>query len=138
MINIKKVKPMFTTIVTTMDKYDDDEIRGKILLQRKNTLKEYQRVVAVGTIVKDIKVGDLVKINPSRFAIKKHKPGGLKDDIIEDNPTIEYKFDIIEIDNTPHLLLQDRDVEFIIEEYEDLKNKSSDKSLILPEKKLYI
>ena len=33
---------------------------------------------------KDIKVGDLVSINPSRFAVKKHKEGSLKDGIITD------------------------------------------------------
>ena len=49
------------------------------------------------TVVDNIKEGDVVCINPSRFAVKKHKEGSLKDGIITDNPTISYNFDIIEI-----------------------------------------
>ena len=35
---------------------------------------------------------------------------------------LEYKFDIIKIDNEDYLLLQDRDIEFIIEEYEIIED----------------
>jgi hypothetical protein len=32
---------------------------------------------------------------------------------------IRYNFDIIEIDGKPHLKLQDRDIDYVVEEYED-------------------
>lgn len=136
---IKKIKPMFTALITTMDKYEHDIITDGGLIdtsKQQGCLKEYQRVVAVGTTVRDIKEGDLVCINPTRFAVRKHKDGSLKDGVISDNPVIDYKFDIVEMNNTPYLLLQDRDINFIVEDYEEDEEEKSpiintDKTLIL-------
>lgn len=122
MLKIKKVKPMFTSIVTTMDKYMvDTTLESGIIdtTKKPGGVKEYQRVIAVGTSVRDIKVGDLVCIDPTRYAVKKHQEGSLKDGIVTDNPVTTYNFDIIEIDGKECLLLQDRDISFIIEDYED-------------------
>ena len=136
---IKKIKPMFTALITTMDKYEHDIITDGGLIdtsKQQGCLKEYQRVVAVGTTVRDIKEGELVCINPTRFAVRKHKDGSLKDGVISDNPVIDYKFDIVEMNNTPYLLLQDRDINFIVEDYEEDEEEKSpiintDKTLIL-------
>lgn len=136
---IKKIKPMFTALITTMDKYEHDIITDGGLIdtsKQQGCLKEYQRVVAVGTTVRDIKEGDLVCINPTRFAVRKHKDGSLKDGVISDNPVMDYKFDIVEMNNTPYLLLQDRDINFIVEDYEEDEEEKSpiintDKTLIL-------
>lgn len=138
MIKIKKIKPMFTALVTTMNKYKEDTIVGGLInpSKGKGSLMEYQTVLSVGSSVKDIKVGDLVCINPSRFAIKKHKEGSLKDGVITDNPVITYNFDVVEMDGQQCLLLQDRDIDFIIEEYEEITNKSS--NIIQPEEKKII
>ena len=136
---IKKIKPMFTALITTMDKCEHDIITDGGLIdtsKQQGCLKEYQRVVAVGTAVRDIKEGDLVCINPTRFAVRKHKDGSLKDGVISDNPVVDYKFDIVEMNNTPYLLLQDRDINFIIEDYEEDEEEKSpiintNKTLIL-------
>ena len=138
MIKIKKIKPMFTSLITTMNKYKEDTIVGGLInpSKGKGSLMEYQTVLSVGSSVKDIKVGDLVCINPSRFAIKKHKEGSLKDGVITDNPVITYNFDVVEMDGQQCLLLQDRDIDFIIEEYEEITDKSS--NIIQPEEKKII
>ena len=138
MIKIKKIKPMFTALVTTMNKYKEDTIVGGLInpSKGKGSLMEYQTVLSVGSSVKDIKVGDLVCIDPSRFAIKKHKEGSLKDGVITDNPVITYNFDVVEMDGQQCLLLQDRDIDFIIEEYEEITDKSS--NIIQPEEKKII
>lgn len=138
MIKIKKLKPMFTAIVTTMDKYENDVKTGNLIdIHRKEgSLKEYQRVVAVGSSVRDIKVGDLVWVNPTRFGVKKHKEGSLKDGVITDNPIIAYNFDVVEVDDKQCLLLQDRDIDFIIEEFEEVPDNSS--PIIQSEKKRII
>ena len=88
---------MFTSLITTMDKYEHDVTTGGVIdvTRQQGTIKEYQTVLAVGSLVKDIKEGDIVCINPSRFAIKKHQAGTLKDGIVSDNPVIKYNFDII-------------------------------------------
>lgn len=125
---IKKIKPMFTALITTMNKYEHDIITDGGLIdtsKQQGCLKEYQRVVAVGTTVRDIKEGDLVCINPTRFAVRKHKDGSLKDGVISDNPVVDYKFDIVEMNNTPYLLLQDRDINFIVEDYEEDEEEKS-------------
>ena len=131
---------MFTALITTMDKYEEDMKTSGGLLdvnKQQGGLKEYQTVIAVGTTVRDIKVGDLVCINPTRFAVKQHREGTLKDGVISDNPVIKYNFDIIEIDGKQCLLLQDRDIDFIIEEYEEVPDPTPS-PLIKPEEKKLI
>ena len=136
MIKVKKIKPLFNTLVTTMDKYETDVTTNGLLLdmkQRSGEIKEYQKVVAVGDTVRGIKVGDVVSINPMRFAIKKHKEGSLKDGIVTDNPVVEYQFDVLEMDDTQYLYLRDSDINYIIEDYEEVEEHTS--SFILPEEK---
>ena len=139
MLKVKKVQPMFTSLITTMNKYEHDMTTDAGLIdvtRGEGSLKEYQTVLAVGTSVRDIKVGDLVWINPTRFGVKKHREGSLKDGVITDNPIIAYNFDVIEMDGKQCLLLQDRDIDFIIEDYEEVPDKPS--PIIKPDKKKII
>lgn len=139
MLKVKKIKPMFTALITTMDKYEHDMMAGAGLIdvtRREGSLKEYQRVLAVGSSVRDIKVGDLVWVNPTRFGVKKHQKGSLKDGVVTDNPIITYNFDVVEMDGKQCLLLQDRDIDFIIEEWEEIPDNPS--PIIQPEKKKLI
>lgn len=140
MLKIKKIKPMFTSLITTMDKYEQDKLTNGGLIdstKQQGTLKEYQTVLAVGDSVRNIKVGDLVCINPSRFAVKKHKEGSMRDGVITDNPVVTYNFDIVEMDGKQCLLLQDRDIEYIIEDYEEVPDPAP--SIIEPvENKLIV
>lgn len=141
MLKIKKMQPMFTALLTTMNKYEHDILTdGGIIdtTKQQGTLKEYQTVLAVGTTVRDIKVGDVVHINPIRYAIKKHKAGSLKDGIIEDNPVIEYNFNVIEVDGEPCLLLQDSDINFIIKDYEEIPDPAPSPIIKPEEKKLIV
>lgn len=121
---IKKVKPMFNGLITTMNRYSSDQkVKGTTLIDssKANSVKEYQTVVAVGPMVRGIEVGDIVFINPKRYAVMQHKAGSLEDGVIKDNPVIGYNFDIVEIDGVEHLYLQDSDIKFVaeIEEFEE-------------------
>lgn len=121
-MKLKKIKPMFTSLVTTMNKYQSDVKLQSGLIdasKRQGSLKEYQTVTAVGLSIRDIKVGDVVWINPQRFSVMKHKEGTLKDNIVTDNPVVEYNFDVIKLNGVDHLLLQDRDIDFIVEDFEE-------------------
>jgi hypothetical protein len=112
-----------------MCKYDEDELTAGGLIdstKTQGTLKEYQTVVAVGNSVRNVKVGDLVCVNPERYAVKKHEAGSLKDGVITDNPVIKYNFNIMELEGVPHLLLDENDVSFIITDYEEVKEQKSD------------
>lgn len=121
---IKKVKPMFNGLITTMNKYGSDvKVKGSSLVDvsKADTVKEYQTVVAIGPMVRGIEVGDVVFINPKRYAVMKHKPGSLQDGVIKDNPVIGYNFDVVEINGVSHLYIQDSDVKFVaeIEEFDE-------------------
>lgn len=123
MLKVKKIKPMFTSLITTMDKYEQDKLTDGGLIdtsKQQGALKEYQTVLAVGDSVRNIQVGDLVCVNPSRFAVRKHEKGSMRDGVITDNPVITYNFDVVEMDDRQCLLLQDRDIEYIIEDYEEI------------------
>lgn len=139
MINIKSIKPMFTSILTTMDKYEEDHTTASGIIdtsKTQGTLKEYQKVIAVGDSVRTVKVGDLVCINPERYAVKKHEAGSLKDGVITDNVTLRYNFNIVEMNNIPYLLLQENDISFIITEFEEIKQNKSD--LFIPKSNLVV
>lgn len=140
MLRVKKIRPMFTALVTTMDRYSEDVRTADGIIdvsKQQGGLKEYQKVLAVGSMVRDIKVGDLVCVNPTRFAVRKHKPGTLKDGVVTDNPVTSYNFDVVEVDSQQCLLLQDRDIDFIIEDYEEVPDPEPS-PLIKPEEKKII
>ena len=137
MLNIKKIKPMANFLVTTKEEYNDEDIKkGEVIVKVKGTLKEYQKVVAIGPMVRGIQGGDIVCINPKRYAKYKHNPGSLKDGVITDNPVVAYNFNVIELDHVPHLLLTDQDIDFVIEEWEDEKLPAN--NIIIPEKKIIV
>lgn len=139
MLKIKKIKPMFTALITSMDKYEQDVTTGGLInvTKMQGGLKEYQTVLAVGGSVRDIKVGDLVCVNPARFAVRKHQAGSLKDGVISDNPVTTYNFDVVEMNGNQCLLLQDRDIDFIIEDWEEIPDQPQS-TIIQPEKKIIV
>lgn len=113
---------MFTNIVTTMNLYEEDAVLSSGLIdstKQKGTLKEYQTVIAVGNAVRGINVGDVVCINPIRYAQYKHDKDSLKD-VASNNPVTGYNFNVVEIDGKDCLLLHDQDVRYVIEEYEEV------------------
>ena len=123
MLKINKIKPLFTALITTMDKYEQDKVTEGGLIdttKQQGTLKEYQKVLAIGDAVRGIKVEDLVCVNPARFAVRKHDKGSMRDGVITDNPVVTYNFDVVEMGGKQCLLLQDRDIEYVIEDYEEV------------------
>lgn len=122
MVTINKVKPMFNMVITTCDKYKDVKLGNTLIdTTKSDTIKEYQKVVAIGPSVKGINVGDVVFINPARYAVMKHKEGSLKDGVIKDNAVLSYKFKTVDIKGVTHLCIYDNDVEYVaeIEEFEE-------------------
>lgn len=122
---IKKVKPLFTGVITTAKKFvgDQNTKKGSLLLDTRKldgSLNFYQTVVAVGTSVRDVKEGDVVKINFMRYAKAKHTPGAIDEAANKqfDNLGWDYEIPIIIIEDTEYLFLQDRDIEYIVEDYE--------------------
>lgn len=121
-MDIKKIRPLFNAVVTTTTSYKESELKiGGIIDSSKiqMPIKEYQTVVAVGPTVKGINVGDLVKINPSRYIVRKYKEDSVKNDINSYNPVDEYRFKTVVMNGEKYLLLYDSDIEYVIEEFEE-------------------
>lgn len=140
MLNIKKIQPMANYLVTTQNKYTEEDIKKEGIISARvvGSLKEYQTVVAVGPMVRNIKVGDLVCINPRRYAVRKYEEGSLKDGVIKENPVTKYNFNIIELDHVDHLLLTDQDIDFVILESEEEDPPASQSKIIVPDNKIIV
>ena len=138
MLKIKSIKPMFDSLVTTMNKYEQDGFENGVIVKQAGSLKEYQTFIAVGPAVRNIEVGDTVMINPIRYAKKKHQDGSLKDGVITDNPIVKYEFNVVTVNNEDCLLLYDQDIMYVFEgeEIELKANKSS--NLILPDNEIIV
>lgn len=132
MLHIKKVKPLFTSVITTGDKFEEDMVEGNIIIARKGDLKLWQKVIAVGSCVRDIEVGDMVMINADNYAVKKYDKNSVQNDM-DNNPSLGYKFNWVTIDDekgNPQecLLLNDRDLLYAFE------GEEKKESLITPGK----
>lgn len=129
---------MFNRIVTTMRKYAVDETINGVINTSKlaGSLKEYQEVLAVGTTVKGINVGDLVCINPKRYEVKKYNEGSLNDGVLQENKSLGYRFNTIVIDDRDCLLLFDSDIDYIVNDYEDVEEP--EQRIIVPGKNIIV
>lgn len=130
-----KIIPLFNRIVTTMDTYEKDQYINGLLdtSKSKGSLKEYQTVLAVGTTVKDIKEGDVVCIDPTRYMITKHRDKSLQGNIRGDDVVVGYKFNTIKLNDKDCLVLFDQDISFIVKDSEDVEDPTGP-HIIQPEK----
>lgn len=136
MIRIKKVKPLFTNIITTGDKFTEDMTEQGIITAKKGDLKLWQKVIAVGSTVRDINVGDMVMINPANYMVRKFSKDSIQNDL-DNNPVIRYQFNWVTMENEDgkledFLLLHDRDISYVFEG-EEVKD-----NIIIPDKKLLL
>lgn len=111
----RKIRPTTNHIVTTMDKYEEDD--SKLVLNVKElagSVKDIQRVVAIGPLVRDIKVGDYVRICPDRYIKVKHT---LAEELNEKEMQISVNFPIVDLEDGRYLFLYESDVDYVIEEF---------------------
>ena len=120
-MKLKKIRPLYTRIITTMDTYVEDQVSSPSgivdVTKLKRGIKEYQKVLAVGTSVTKVKAGDYVCINPDRYAVRKFRGDSIKNDILE-NQVTKYNFNVVNLDGQDCLMLDEADIEFIIDEYD--------------------
>lgn len=120
-IKIKKIKPPFTTVITTLNTYEDDLIIDGVVRVPKGSLKRYQTVIATGPNVRDVKVGDLVLLNVQNYAKQKYRNNSIKEDISEMEEEVVYDIPKIFIGDTLYGKFQERDMDGVIEEYEEIE-----------------
>ena len=111
----RKIRPTTNHIVTTMDKYEEDD--SKLVLDVKElagVVKDIQKVVAVGPLVRDVKVGDYVRICPDRYIKVKHS---LAEELNEKEMQVSINFPIVDLEDGRYLFLYESDVDYVIEEF---------------------
>ena len=89
---------MANYIVTTREVYTASDFNG-IIEKAEGNVKEYQKVIAIGPMVRSVQVGDLVAINPKRYAITKFKKESLQDNIEGMQKVIGYNIPEVEMDH---------------------------------------
>lgn len=116
MLHIKDIKPRYTQVLTTGDKYDEDMKSGGVIVAYKDSLKLYQKVIAVGNMVKDIEPGDTVMLDYSAYEVKRYDKNSLQNDL-DNNKTIRLELPWVTMDDESgnpqsYLLMDDRDIKF--------------------------
>lgn len=121
MFNIKKIRPLFTGVVTTATTYKEDQktTKGGLVYdtsRMKGGLNNFQRVVAVGSMVRDLKEGDIVYLNFKRYAIPTQKPGAIENNLQKSDLQYTYQIPQVTLDGVEYLFIQNNDIEFVVEE----------------------
>ena len=132
MLHVTEIKPTFNHVLITADKFEKDMISNGVIIAGKGDLKLWQTVVAVGSTVRDVKVGDKVMIIPDHFAVKKYNKNSVQNDL-DNNPVLTYNFPFETIDDEKgdpqeYLYISDNDIRYVFEGYE------KDDALITPGK----
>lgn len=120
MINIKKIRLLANYVLVTKDVYTAEDFSG-VIEKTEGSVKEYQKVIAIGPMVRSLQVNDLVSINPKRYAVTKYESGSIKNNIEGMQKVVGYKIPEVTMDGKKYMLITDQDVEFVIEEYEEDK-----------------
>lgn len=82
MLKITKIKPVATRILVTGDVYSEDMYTDYgIIENKKGDMKEYQTVLEVGPMVRELKPGDKVMLNLMHFAVMQYDPNSVKADM---------------------------------------------------------
>lgn len=128
MIKVKKITPMFNRIVTTANRVEmDQKVNGIIIPEKlKGGYDEYQTVIAVGSMVHNLKPGDLVCIDPSAYGRPVHKEHidsvkGLSEDTVQ----MAYYVPTIEVDGKECMFIADRDIAYKVDDYEEIKDDNT-------------
>lgn len=142
MLNLRRIKPVGSQVLVTEELYGwDDENAAGIIVNKKGDLKSYQTVIAVGDDVKFVKPGDLVEINLYKYAIFKEDPNSVKAGA--DNPIVGLRLNEVEMVNkdgeyTPCFIIDQREVKYIIEDYDEVRYNKKDELVKIPKKKLIL
>lgn len=136
MLHITKIKPVFNHLLITADKFDKDMIQAGVIVANKGDLKLWQKVIAIGSAVRDVKVGDMVMIDPMKYAVRKYNKNSVQNDL-DNNPVLTYNFPFETVDDEKGepqdcLYITEDAVKYVFE------GKEKDEALITPGKKQFI
>ena len=139
-LNLKKIQVRNNSIITTARRLNVEErielehdkatgLLFKNMSEANNAHMLIQQVINVGPMVRDIKEGDWVFLNPLHYMNRQlvEQKNSLDSDIDEKHMKEvfgpDYEFPTIYLDGVEHLMLFDRDVEYIILDAVDTDGK---------------
>lgn len=145
MLKIEKIKPIGCQVLVTENLYGwDDYDEAGLIVHKRGDLKTYQEVIAVGDDVTMVKPGDLVEINLFKYCSFENDEKSIK--VNGTNKIVSIHLDEVELEGTDKepvtcFLIDQRDIKYIIEKYEEVTHDNKTHKLILieqPKKKLIL
>ena len=132
MLRVKDIRPVYTRLITTADRYEETQkLNGGLIDVNKieGRYKEYQKVVRVGSAVREVKEGDLVLIDPSRYIKRKFSDNSLREDFVE-NPIISIDIPTVQMNDEDYFMIEERDIAYVISDSEEIDDPQN--TIILP------
>lgn len=134
MLKLRKIKPIGCQVLVTENLYGwDDFDESGLIIHKRGDLKTYQEVIAVGDDVKFMKPGDVVEINLYKYCEFENDPNSVK--VNGSNKVVNIHLNEIEMTGTDGepvtcFLIDQRDVKFILEDFEEVTYEKSKHKLI--------
>ena len=136
MLKVKSIKPVYTRIITTANRYEETQLNGRLIDVNKleGRYKEYQTVVKVGSSVREVKEGDVVLIDPSRYMKRKYSDNSLREDFVE-TPIVEIAIPTVTMNDEDYFMIEERDIAYVIDDSEEVPDPLPN-PIIVPQKKI--
>lgn len=114
-INIKKIKPSYNYIQTTAD--TDTEAKG-FMRDPYCQYSEIQRIISVGPLVTNYKVGDLIMVSYAKYRRTSIPKGSAREELNGMQELVHYTIPTLIINDVEYLILTDSDISLVIEDYD--------------------
>jgi hypothetical protein len=136
MLKVKDIRPVYTRLITTANKYEETQMNGNLIDVNKmeGRYKEYQTVVRVGSAVREVKEGDVVLIDPSRYMKRKFSDNSLREDFVE-NPIVEINIPTVTMNDEDYFMIEERDIAYVIADSEEVPDPLPN-PIIVPQKRI--
>lgn len=128
-LRIERIKPVFTQVLTTCEVYGRE---GLVMEHMEGSVKEWQRVLAVGGAVRGIEPGDMVIVSPEAYIKRQYDANSLQNDI-GNNKTVRVDMPVYETVSGRVMLIDQSDVKLVFEGEEE-----PDSGIVVPEEKKII
>ena len=134
MLKVKDIRPVYTRLITTANRYEETQMNGGLIDVNKleGRYKEYQTVVRVGSAVREVKEGDVVLIDPSRYMKRKFSDNSLREDFVE-NPIVEINIPTVTMNDEDYFMIEERDIAYVIADSEEVPDPLPN-PIIVPKK----
>ena len=138
MLKLRKIKPIGCQVLVTENLYGwDDFDESGLIIHKRGDLKTYQEVIAVGDDVKFVKPGDVVEINLYKYCSFENDENSVK--VNGSNKVVNINLNEIEMEGTDGepvtcFLIDQRDVKYILEDYNEVTYEQKKHTLIQVEK----